>query len=276
MLEEYIARRKKEDNLNEFDVEVRTENLRTCVNYIFEYFNNYLDITEAENSTALAREKIEKYRHQVIDYSPNVQDWLVSINTEYGHYLNRTIGWAIDQDMFFFLYNTDGEFRNVSYEVYAKLSKKHPYLKDQTEMLFQFVKDYHRIRSQPDWRTEIPFIDERINLWVEDTWTKYQVNLPAFASKWVNYFWDHDELWPARNRISTGEDWKKFRYDYRKAGNLFNLNSLYNKMPRKPFTRSHKQDFEIIMMYFWLHDIVGDEDSYWQEYLEKVLSHKEQ
>ena len=43
--EEYVARRKKEDRLNEFDVNARAENLRICVNYVFEYFNNYLDIT---------------------------------------------------------------------------------------------------------------------------------------------------------------------------------------------------------------------------------------
>jgi len=25
------------------------------------------------------------------------------------------------------------------------------------------------------------------------------------------------------------------------------------------------------MMYYWLHDMEGDDDGYWQEYLEKVL-----
>ena len=58
--EEYVARRKKEDRLNEFDFNARTENLRICVNYVFEYFNNYLDITAAENKTVLQFEKIER------------------------------------------------------------------------------------------------------------------------------------------------------------------------------------------------------------------------
>lgn len=40
--EEYVARRKKEDRLNEFDIAARAENIKTCVNYVFEYFNNYL------------------------------------------------------------------------------------------------------------------------------------------------------------------------------------------------------------------------------------------
>jgi hypothetical protein len=51
--EEYVARRKKEDRLNEFDVNARTENIKVCVNYVFEYFNNYLSITEGEDKTVL-------------------------------------------------------------------------------------------------------------------------------------------------------------------------------------------------------------------------------
>lgn len=47
-IEEYIVRRKKEDKLNEFDLDARTQNMKLCVDYVFEYFNNYLNITEAE------------------------------------------------------------------------------------------------------------------------------------------------------------------------------------------------------------------------------------
>ncbi|WP_426349389.1 hypothetical protein ACPWSR_16870 [Alloiococcus sp. CFN-8] len=41
-IEEYIGRRKK-DKLNEFDIDARTQNMKICVDYIFEYFNNYLN-----------------------------------------------------------------------------------------------------------------------------------------------------------------------------------------------------------------------------------------
>ena len=37
--EEYVARRKKEDRLNELDADRRIENMRVCINYVFEYFN---------------------------------------------------------------------------------------------------------------------------------------------------------------------------------------------------------------------------------------------
>lgn len=50
-IEEYISRRKKEDKFNEFDMDTHTQNMKICVDYVFEYFNNYLNITEAEEKT---------------------------------------------------------------------------------------------------------------------------------------------------------------------------------------------------------------------------------
>ena len=43
----YIARRNKEDRLNEFNLDARNENTWVCVNYLFRYFKNYLNISEA-------------------------------------------------------------------------------------------------------------------------------------------------------------------------------------------------------------------------------------
>jgi hypothetical protein len=40
----------KEGKLNEFDTDARAQNMKSCVDYVFEYFNN-LNITEAEEKT---------------------------------------------------------------------------------------------------------------------------------------------------------------------------------------------------------------------------------
>jgi hypothetical protein len=42
-------------------------------------------------------------------------------------------------------------------------------------------------------------------------------------------------------------------------------------MPKKAFIKGRKQEFEIIMMYYWVHEIVGDDENYWNDYLVKVL-----
>ena len=52
-LEEYIVKRKTEDGINEYDFEHRIQNTQICVNYIFEYFNNYLETRPADEKPEL-------------------------------------------------------------------------------------------------------------------------------------------------------------------------------------------------------------------------------
>ncbi len=269
-IEEYIARRKKEDRLNEFDLDALTQNMKICVDYVFEYFNNYLNISEAEEKTVLNNEKLEKYRKQLRDYEPEVREWVVDIYNEYGKQIHRYIGNILKENEFFFLYSTDSEFRNVSYDSYSQLVKRFSFLKDQTEMLYLFIKDYHRVQSQKRFNVGIPAITEEINDWIDKTWAKHQVNLLAFSYDWINSFYDNENIWPSTHRKKSIYSWRKYDYDYKQKSNLFNLNSLYRKMPKKSFTKGRKQEFEILFMYYWIHDMEG-EDGYWQKYLEMVL-----
>ena len=61
-------------------------------------------------------------------------------------------------------------------------------LRDQTEMLFLFIKNHHQIQSQIAKEHNKIFITEEINEWIEKTWTKHQVNVVAFAFDWVHRF----------------------------------------------------------------------------------------
>lgn len=45
-IEEYIAKRKKKDNLNEFDFKLHSENMSTVIQYVMDYFNNYLNLED--------------------------------------------------------------------------------------------------------------------------------------------------------------------------------------------------------------------------------------
>ena len=129
-LEEYIAKRKIEDGMNEFDTSQKMNNIRTCIDYIFEYFDQYLPIQGAEKRTVAENEKLLKYEKTLSEFSPDVRDWLVSIYDTYGKQLNRNIAHFVnDDDTFLFMYE-EAEFRSLSYDCYASLIKKCP-LKNQ-------------------------------------------------------------------------------------------------------------------------------------------------
>lgn len=189
---------------------------------------------------------------------------------EYGKQIHKYIGDILKENEFFYLYNAESEFRNASYDCYSQLIKRLTFLKDQTEMLFLFIKDYHRVESEQRYNFRIPSISEEITNWIDKTWAKYQVNLLAFDYGWINSLYDNEDVWPSTHRKKCQYTWRKNDYDYKQKGNLFNIDSLYRKMPKKSFTKGRKQEFEILYMYYWLPDMEGDND-HWQEYLETVL-----
>jgi hypothetical protein len=266
-IEEYIARRKKEDQINEFADDLRIDNLRICVNYVFEYFNQYMDVSRSDEGTVLSNQRLEKYKKSLSKYSPDLQDWLVRIYDTYDKQLNKVIVNYLKEDDLFLLSHSEKDFRKISYDCYASVVKKHHFIKEETEFLYLFIKDHHHIQSEyRGYQTDL-IISEEVNSWFEETWSKYKVNLHTFSLNWVTRFSSNEKSWPVKHKIKTNESWRQFKYDYKQKNNLFNLNSLYTRISGMPFIKGKKQYLENLMMYFWLHEIEGDEDHYWNEYV---------
>lgn len=102
-LEDYISKRKKEDKINEFDIDSKMDNMRICVNYVFEYF----DISKMDEKTVLNEERLEKYKKSLHQYEPEIQNWLVSIYNDYDKQLNRSIiSFLKKDDLFFYIIQT--------------------------------------------------------------------------------------------------------------------------------------------------------------------------
>lgn len=280
-LEEYILRRKKEDGINELDLDKRFENTRICVNYIFEYFNNYLETKPDDEKTILHEEKIDKYRNIIKNYDPEIQEWLITLYSSYGKYMHRYLANYIE-DTYFLLYDNEAEFRALSYEIYPKIIKKFKFLNNQSEKIYLFIKDHHRVKNL--FSTYDNFhICESIDDWINETYQKYGVNLFNFCSEWVDYFYENPDIWPINHKkksnyydeYSNKTNIKSYQtmlwdYNYTEKSNLFNLDSLYRNMPKKKFTKAKKQEFEILLLYCCLHQVETDED-YWRTYLTMVL-----
>ena len=61
-----------------------------------------------------------------------------------------------------------------------------------------------------------------------------------------------------------------YEYDFMQKNNLFGLDMLYRKMPKKAFIKGKKQEIEGILMYCYCCEYYS-EDQYWREYSEKLL-----
>ena len=282
-LEEYILKRKTEDGINEFDKDKRAENTRICVNYVFEYFNNYLETTAGEEKTFLHDEKIEKYARTLGRYSEGIQEWLVDMYSSYGRYLNQTIPRLI-KDRFFLLYDSEAEFRSLSYELYPKVIKKYDFMKSQSEMLFRFIKDEHCARSIISEEFETPHITDSIDEWISNTYLKYGVNMYNFCSEYLFEFMNDPDRWPKTHKRHSeyydeySQSDSKYKvsksvlydYDFRQKSNLFGLDTLYREIPKKTFVKGKKQEIECTLMYVYCNEW-SNQEQYWEEYSVKMV-----
>lgn len=269
-LEAYISKREKEEGVNETNTDARNENMQKCINFVIEYFTSYLDTFPEDSQMVLQQQKIEKYRHIIKDYESDVQNWCIQIYADYGKQMTRQIKGIVFEDDYFLLRYTTEDFTALSYDVYSKLIRKLPFIQGQNTMLLRFIQEYHRHESTPTSWERFPYmIDELVDDWINDTYNKYGVNLIRFAESWVCYFSDTEEIWPHSYRIKSDCSYRKYEYDYKQSTNLFNLDSLYRKIPKTPFTRGKKQQFEILLMHEWLNSIVRD-NNYWTLYIEKI------
>jgi hypothetical protein len=279
-LEVYIFKRKKEDGINEYDLDKRLENTRICVNYIFEYFNNYIDAKPVDEKTILHDRKVDFYRKTLSDYDTDVKEWLVSLYSSYGKYMNRKLMNLIT-DVYFLLYTTEAEFRALSYDIYPEAVKKFKFLEGQSEMIYNFIKEAHKYRNGRLTFSDI-YISDNINEWIDETYRNHGVNLYYFCYEYADSYFDSPERWPAghkkkgkyydkRNEYLYKDSCLIWEYDVKQKNNLFGLDTLYRNMPKKDFVKGKKQEFEVVIMYCWLNFFADDEDNYWDEYSKIVL-----
>ncbi|MNW38321.1 hypothetical protein D3C74_153840 [compost metagenome] len=63
-------------------------------------------------------------------------------------------------------------------------------------MLFQYIREHHRIRGEEHMgRQTINFTDS-INDWIEETWAKQHVNILLFVDDWIDGYSENESLWP--------------------------------------------------------------------------------
>lgn len=268
-LSEYIAKRISEDNLDERDRNQakRLNNTRVCVNYVFEYFNNYLEISPEEEMTAIQNDRVEKYRKQLTKaYSRQTVAWLVQIYQRYGNRFDYIVAANIFyEDNLFLLYTEESEFRSMSYKLISRHVGKYPFLKNEQEMITSFLIDHHKYLGT---LRDFPFITEDINNWMENTFSVYGVNIIMFCQKWLHYF--DKTLVSMKPPVVWVDDDEYINYSYKTNTNLFDIDSFYTIACNKEFVRGRKQEFECVMMYLWLHGRVIDEE-YWKTYLKMAL-----
>jgi hypothetical protein len=269
-IDEYIACRKQEDNLKDFNLDHRSSNIRKCVNYVFDYFNEYLTQHEQKAKTYMDINKIEKYSSRVSEYCPEVKNWLVDLYSKHYNLINFSLKHAIVKKEYFLLSYKEEDFQIIADDCRTKLSRKWPYLRDEKEGILLFVKDQHRIGNLVFYDDKIPHLPQNIIDWINDTMRNYDIELRTFAYEYsykVRY--DNTILKPiAPNNLFEYSD---FKDDLSNKDNLFDIDNLYKEICTRPFIINKKQELQLLILYYWT--LVFKDDNIWKICLEVYNEH---
>jgi len=263
-LDEYILKRKKEDELDEFNLEEKKANMDQSKSYVKDYFYNYLNSEEVRMKQIEQERKIERYRKSLRNYDVDVQNYFVGIYEKYNKAVDRSIRDFLRKEEIFFLSFTDRKFRKYARNFIQYYKDRHSLTLNNEKIIVKYMKTYHRIQSK---KGNIYSIIPDIDVWVEETFKRYGVKLWTFTEHYLKRFSDNPALWPATHKKNL--ECGFLQYDYKQSYNLFNIDMLYEKISHKSFINEKKKYLEIIMMYYWLHSIEGDEN-YWAEYFANV------
>lgn len=269
-LDKFIEQRLKDDKKNLLDLSKKETNLQDCVNYVFDYFNTYINIDETQFLQIENDEKVAKYQRQIEKYSSSVQGWLIEVYTQYNKKLNQQIPKLLNNIDIFLLTNSPESFRKYSYKCYSQLIKKYPFMENYIEQLYEFIVDQHRVLNynyQLDQKEEASF-NEKIDNYVVKTANKYKVNLLIWAQSYACNFYDYKHIWPAGTYdiLEFGKSYNPMKA----KKNKFNIDTIYSQLSTLPYIRGKKKILEILVMYYWQKEISPVDDNLYEEYMKQA------
>lgn len=267
-IQEYIAKRKQEDKLDEFDIKKQSEIISTVIQYVMDYFNSYLDIAKYSAEQLKVQQAIDKFKGTIMERFPTKVEFIISYYWESKKRLDLYIQNAIkemeDSDLF---YLPEDDIKVAQYVCIKKL-KISSISEEFLNNVANCVQEYRAYRGEQPKNSDMKGLDNAIVDWVKKTYLKYHVDLLEYTRA---VSWEYFETYV--ERIYSRSDERHYyinKYDYRYQDNPFDIDAIYERNQHRDFIRGHKGELEMLIMYFWLYEDICDFE-YWPEYVNLCL-----
>lgn len=266
-LEEYIAKRKKEDKIDEFDFKKHSENMASIIKYVTDYFNNYLNLEDYDYEMVKIQQTVDKFKNGIQKNYPETHEYIISYYLDNKIRLDKYVAKAYEDMKDNELFYKEEDYRKVAeYVIEKKLNIP------MNEMLLSklsiMAREYKQIQSEGPSISEMKELDNSIVDWVKGVYRNYHVNLLNYASE-VSYHYYKTYVATEYDR-ETETFYHINKYDYRYQENPFDINDIYHRNEHREFIKDNKGELEMLIMYCWLNDEIKDLD-YWPEYVQLSL-----
>jgi hypothetical protein len=270
-IEDYIHTRKLKDKLDEFDFSKRSENMGKIINYVSEYFNDYLTPEEFSEEILKLQQNLEKSRKRLEEDYPTSHLFIEQFYMKHQKRIDTFIGKVVQNSVETPLCYRLSDYMAIAKEVlYNRLL-----MKDESEETLNnvaiAVEEYtKRWNEEPD-RSSMKEVDPVIVKWIMDAYHEYGVNLLDFAYGYMSE-WEKKYTETIYSR-DIKESYLINHYDYQYQDNPFDINQWYEQHQDRPFIEGKKYFLEMLLMYIWLFEIL-DDPSYWGEYTQLMIKQR--
>jgi len=263
-IDEYIAKMKKADKMDEFDYLKQSENMAAVIKYVMTYFNEYLTLETCDAEAIKMKHKRDKLEQEIENKYPKSKEFILDF------YMQQRIGihkevkkWLEDLSYYPFFYSED-DFSSAAVDFCSGYKLKNGNMNEYRSNIQVLMAEIKQCDTEEPGPSEMIHLDSSLVAWVRDTYRQYGVNLFSFA---YDHAYSYYQRYVKYERGQWGEgSYYVNNYNHRYNNNPFDLDRIYEDNKHRPFLQDKRGELEMLVMHEWLFGMVYDDD-YWPEYV---------
>ncbi|QSX09525.1 hypothetical protein J0B03_05535 [Alkalibacter rhizosphaerae] len=270
-IDEYIAKMKRTENMNEFDILMQAENLAKVIKSVTTYFNEYLTMETCDAEEIKLKHKMDKMAEKFKVHYPKSQDFLMTFYQQYRISIQKEVEKWLERDPYYFFYYSENDYSKLAREFCSEYKLKNGNLMENLSDIQVLFTEAKRCMTAEPLSTDLIHLDSGIVTWVLDTYRDYGVNLFNFAYEKAYSYNQHYIKYEAGGWHE--ESYYVNNYNHRYNSNPFELDRIYEDNKDRPYLQDKRGELEMLVMHEWLFDMAHDDD-YWPEYVNMCVERR--
>lgn len=268
-IDEYIAKMKKADKMDEFDFLKQSENMAAVMKYVMSYFNEYLTMETCDAEIIKQKHSMDKLGEEIQNRYPESKDFILNFYIQYKIRIHKEIEKGIENIPYFSFFYCEEDFSSAARSFCSSYKFKGANMEEYEREITTLIAEIKQYNTEELNLSEMIHLDNNIRQWVKETYRQYGVNLFTFAYDLADTY--HERYVKHERERFRERPYYVNNYNHRYNNNPFDIDRIYEDNKQRPFLANKRGELEMLVMHEWLFTMVYDDD-YWPEYVNLCVS----
>ena len=181
-IDEYIAKMKKADKLNEFDYLRISENMSAVMKYVMSYFNEYLTLETCDAEEIKFKHAVDKLQEEISIQYPRSKEFIINFYLQHRIRIHKELEKWVKNVPYFEFFYSDDDFDGLANAFCSSYKLNGINMIDYRRDIGILISEIKALNTSAPVPSEMLHLDNNIVTWVRNTYGNYGVNLLSFAS----------------------------------------------------------------------------------------------